>query len=181
MSKDHNKDIKADNSKRQNDSNFDEMKLANQLCFPLYAAARKVTGLYTPFLKELGLTYTQYIVMLVLWENDGVSISEIGEKLMLDNGTLSPLLKKMQQAGYIEKKRSEKDDRVVLISLTAEGKALQEKAKEVPVRVSGCIDLPPEKAHLLYTLLYELLGNQRRKGVSASRDTQQMQAAEQAQ
>ena len=157
------------------------MKLDHQLCFPLYAASRNVINLYTPWLKPLGLTYTQYLVFLVLWEKDGLTVGEICEKLMLDNGTLSPLLKKMQQAGYIEKKRSEKDDRVVLISLTAEGKALQEKAKEVPVRVSGCIDLPPEKAHLLYTLLYELLGNQRRKGVSASRDTQQMQAAEQAQ
>ena len=75
------------------------MKLDNQLCFPLYAAARNVTGMYTPWLKPLGLTYTQYIVFLVLWEKDGVSVTEIGEKLMLDNGTLSPLLKKMEQAG----------------------------------------------------------------------------------
>ena len=75
------------------------MKLDNQLCFPLYAAARNVTGLYTPWLKPFGLTYTQYIVFLVLWEKDGVSVTEIGEKLMLDNGTLSPLLKKMEQAG----------------------------------------------------------------------------------
>ncbi|MBR5620779.1 MAG: MarR family transcriptional regulator [Clostridia bacterium] len=136
------------------------MKLSNQLCFPLYAAARNVTALYTPWLKPLGLTYTQYIVFLVLWEKDGVSVSEIGERLMLDNGTLSPLLKKMEQAGYIERRRSTADDRVVVITLTEAGRALQEKAKDVPRNVAGCFDLPPEKARALYVLLYELLGNQ---------------------
>ena len=137
------------------------MRLANQLCFPLYAAARNVTGLYTPWLKPLGLTYTQYIVFLVLWEKDGISVSEIGEQLMLDNGTLSPLLKKMEQAGYIERRRSREDDRVVEITLTEEGRALQEKAKDIPSRVAGCIDLPPEKAQTLYALLYELLEKQK--------------------
>ncbi len=137
------------------------MKLANQLCFPLYAAARNVTGLYTPWLKPLGLTYTQYIVLLVLWERDGISVTEIGDKLMLDNGTLSPLLKKLEQAGYVERRRSGEDERVVTVTLTDEGRALQEKAKDVPVRVAGCIDLPPEKAQALYALLWELLGNRR--------------------
>ena len=137
------------------------MKLANQLCFPLYAAARNVTSLYTPWLKPLGLTYTQYIVFLVLWEKDGVSVSEIGNRLMLDNGTLSPLLKKMEQAGYVERRRCRKDDRVVEITLTDEGRALQEKAKEIPKKVAGCIDLPVEKAQQLYALLYELLDNQK--------------------
>lgn len=137
------------------------MKLANQLCFPLYAAARNVTGLYTPWLKPLGLTYTQYIVLLVLWEKDGISVSEIGEKLMLDNGTLSPLLKKMEQAGYVARRRCRKDDRVVEITLTDEGRKLQEKAKDIPRQVAGCIDLSPEKAQTLYSLLYELLDNQK--------------------
>ena len=137
------------------------MKLDRQLCFPLYAAARNVTGLYTPWLKPLGLTYTQYIVLLVLWEHDGVSVTEIGEKLMLDNGTLSPLLKKMEQAGYVARRRCREDDRVVEITLTEAGRALQEKAKDSPRNVAGCIELPPEKALELYTLLYELLGNQR--------------------
>ena len=139
------------------------MKLSNQLCFPLYAAARNVTGLYTPYLKELGLTYTQYIVFLVLWEKDGITVGEICEKLMLDNGTVSPLLKKMEQAGYITRTRSSEDDRVVLISLTKEGKDLQKKAKDVPAKVAGCVDLPPEKAKMLYILLYELLDNQKTK------------------
>ena len=146
------------------DRNYQEaMKLDRQLCFPLYAAARNVTGLYTPWLKPLGLTYTQYIVFLVLWEKDGVSVTEIGEKLMLDNGTLSPLLKKMEQAGYVERRRSREDDRVVEITLTEAGRALQEKAKDIPGNVAGCIDLPPEKARALYALLYELIGNQRKK------------------
>ena len=136
------------------------MKLANQLCFPLYAAARNVTGLYTPYLKPLRLTYTQYIVFLVLWEKDGVTVSEIGEKLMLDNGTLSPLLKKMEQEGYVKRSRSRDDDRVVEVTLTEKGKEMQEKAKDIPVNVAGCIDLPAEKAQQLYLLLYELLENQ---------------------
>ena len=136
------------------------MKLGHQLCFPLYAAARNVTGLYTPLLKPLGLTYTQYIVFLVLWEKDGVSVTEIGEKLMLDNGTLSPLLKKMEQAGYVERRRCREDDRVVEITLTEKGRALQEETKDIPLKAAGCIDLPPEKAQQLYALLYELLENQ---------------------
>ena len=137
------------------------MKLKNQLCFPLYAAARNVTNLYTPLLQPLGLTYTQYLVFLVLWERDGLTVGEIGEKLMLDNGTLSPLLKKLEQEGYIERRRSREDDRVVEITLTEEGRALQEKAKDIPRKVAGCLDLPKEKAQQLYALLYELLDNQK--------------------
>lgn len=139
------------------------MKLSNQMCFPLYAASRSVISLYTPWLKPLGLTYTQYLVFLVLWEKDGITVGEICSRLMLDNGTLSPLLKKMQQAGYIDKTRSQEDDRIVLITLTEEGRALQEKAKEIPGKVAECIDLPPEKAQMLYTLLYELLENRKNK------------------
>lgn len=135
------------------------MKLENQLCFPLYAAARNVTSLYTPWLKALGLTYTQYIVFLVLWEKDGIPVGEICEKLMLDNGTVSPLLKKMEQAGYISRSRSAEDDRVVVISLTEQGRNLQEQAKDIPTCVGSCIDLPQEKAQKLYELLYELLNS----------------------
>ena len=146
-----------------NDDYREAMKLGNQLCFPLYAAARNVTNLYTPWLKPLGLTYTQYIVFLVLWEKDGVSVTEIGEKLMLDNGTLSPLLKKMEQAGYVERRRCRRDDRIVEITLTEAGRTLQEKAKDIPSHVAGCIDLSPEKAQTLYSLLYELLENQKKQ------------------
>lgn len=139
------------------------MKLKNQLCFPLYAAARNVTNLYTPYLKPLGLTYTQYIVFLALWEKDGIPVGDLCETLMLDNGTISPLLKKMQQAGYIERTRSERDDRVVVITLTEAGKALKTQAKDVPQKVASCLALPPEKAQALYTLLYELLDNQKKE------------------
>lgn len=138
----------------------EEMKLEHQLCFPLYAAARSVTALYTPYLKPLGLTYTQYIVFLVLWEKDGIPVGELGKRLMLDSGTLSPLLKKMRQAGYIEKRQSAEDERSFLITLTDKGRALQEQAREIPRKVSGCIALTPEKAAQLYQLLYELLGNE---------------------
>ena len=134
------------------------MKLDHQLCFPLYAAARNVINLYTPHLKPFGLTYTQYLVFLVLWEKDGIPVGEICEKLMLDNGTISPLLKKMQQAGYIEKTRSKADDRVVTITLTKEGKDLQKKMKVIPLQVVSCVSLDPQKAQTLYSLLYELLG-----------------------
>ncbi|MBQ6271480.1 MAG: MarR family transcriptional regulator [Clostridiales bacterium] len=139
------------------------MKLSNQLCFPLYAASRNVIGRYTPYLNELGLTYTQYLVFLVLWEKDGITVSEICERLKLDSGTVSPLLKKLQKAGYIRKVRSEADDRVVEITLTEEGRALQEKAKDVPLKVASCIELAPEKAKMLYELLYELLDAQNKK------------------
>ncbi|MBK6088464.1 MarR family transcriptional regulator [Ruminococcus sp. M6(2020)] len=135
----------------------EEMKLENQLCFPLYAAARSVTALYTPYLKPLGLTYTQYIVFLVLWEKDGIPVGELGKRLMLDSGTLSPLLKKMRQAGYIEKRQSAEDERSFLITLTDKGRALQEQAREIPRNVGGCIALNHEKAAQLYQLLYELL------------------------
>ncbi|MBR4473399.1 MAG: MarR family transcriptional regulator [Oscillospiraceae bacterium] len=138
------------------------MKLSNQLCFPLYAASRNVISLYTPLLRPLGLTYTQYLVLLVLWEKDGLTVGELCDKLMLDNGTLSPLLKKMQLAGYLERKRSTEDDRVVVVTLTEAGRALQEQAKDVPARIARCVELPPEKAQALYALLYELLGNQKK-------------------
>ena len=133
------------------------MKLENQLCFPLYAAARTITGLYTPYLKKLNLTYTQYIVMLVLWENDGITVGEICKKLMLDSGTLSPLLKKMSSLGYLEKHHSKDDERSVLIYLTEQGRALQEQAKDIPMQIGNCVKLEPEKAKQLYSLLYELL------------------------
>ena len=139
------------------------MKLKNQLCFPLYAAAREIVGLYTPYLKPLGLTYTQYLVFLVLWEKDGITVGEICEKLILDNGTLSPLLKKMEKDGFLEKARIKEDDRVVIVSLTEKGKEMQQKAKDVPKSVAGCVNLPQEKSQTLYTLLYELLGNKNNK------------------
>ena len=135
----------------------DYMRLDNQLCFPLYAAARYVTGLYTPYLKPLGLTYTQYITFLVLWEEDGLTVSEIGSRLMLDNGTLSPMLKKMEQSGWITRMRSKEDDRVVIVSLTKKGRDLQKKAKDIPGKVGSCVHMPVKKGMQLRDLLRELL------------------------
>ena len=149
------------------DYDFHEaMKLSNQICFPLYATSRNVISMYTSWLKPLNLTYTQYIVFLALWEKDGLTVGELCDKLMLDNGTLSPLLKKMEQAGYLVRRRCREDDRVVVVSLTEEGKALQEKAKDIPAGVASCIDLPVEKAQMLYTLLYELLDGQKKKDIN---------------
>ena len=135
----------------------DELKLENQLCFPLYAAARQVVALYTPYLKELGLTYTQYIVFLVLWEKDGIPVGEIGDKLYLDNGTLTPLLKKLEAAGYLTRSRDKADERVVIVSLTDKGRALKEKAKDIPCQIGACINLKESEAQSLYILLYQLL------------------------
>ena len=136
------------------------MKLSNQLCFPVYAASRVITSLYTPYLKPLGLTYTQYILFLVLWEQDGLPVGEICKRLMLDSGTLSPILKKLRDQGYIQKQQSTVDERSFIITLTDKGRALQLKAKDIPLQVGSCVNLEPEKALLLRDLLNELLANQ---------------------
>ncbi len=137
--------------------NEEVLRLSNQLCFPLYAAARKVTGLYQPYLQPLGLTYTQYVALLALWEKDMISVSELGERLYLDSGTLTPMLKKLEQRGLLERRRSKDDERVVHVCLTDEGRALKEQAREIPKKVGSCIDLPPEEAAALYQTLYKLL------------------------
>ena len=133
------------------------LRLSNQLCFPLYASARKVTGLYQPYLQPLGLTYTQYVTLLVLWEEDGQSVSALGERLFLDSGTLTPLLKKLEQRGLVRRERSREDERVVLVRLTDEGRALKEQAREIPMKVGSCIQLSPEETLSLYQTLYKLL------------------------
>ena len=137
---------------------YDElMKLDNQLCFPLYAASRQVVSLYTPYLKELGLTYTQYIVFLVLWEKDGIPVGELGRRLFLDNGTLTPLLKKLEAEGFLTRSRALDDERVVTVSLTDVGRALKARAKDIPLKVGACIGLSDSEASALYMLLYQLL------------------------
>lgn len=133
------------------------LKLKNQLCFPLYAAARRVTGVYTPYLKPLGLTYTQYIVFMVLWEQDGLQVSEIGERLLLDSGTLTPLLKKMEAQGYLTRTRSKIDERSVIVTLTEKGKALKTQVGEIPLKAAQCVRLTPEEGQMLYKLLYKVL------------------------
>ena len=136
---------------------YDCLRLENQLCFPLYAAARKVTSAYTPFLKPLGITFTQYIVLMVLWENDDIPVGKICRKLFLDSGTLTPLLKKMEENGWLTRTRSKKDERSVFIRLTEKGSALKEKCVEIPPQVGKCVPLKPEEAAQLYNLLYQIL------------------------
>ena len=136
---------------------FDPLLLDNQLCFPLYACSRKVVNMYTPFFQPLGITYTQYIVLLVLWETDGVSVRALGERLYLDSGTLTPLLKKMEEAGLVTRTRSTADGRVVLVHLTEQGRALREQCAEIPLRLGGCMPLTAEEAKVLHSLLHRLL------------------------
>ena len=139
---------------------YETLRLENQLCFPLYAAARKVLSMYTPRLNELGITYTQYLVFMVLWEDDGLTVGEIGRRLYLDNGTLSPVLKKLESSGYLKRERSCEDERVVRISLTEKGMELRERAADVPAMIGACIPLSSRDAAELYRLLYILLGGE---------------------
>lgn len=133
------------------------LKLENQLCFPLYAAAREVTKRYRPFLDDLNLTYTQYITMMVVWECGECSVKTLGEKLYLDSGTLTPVVKSLEQKGYVRRFRSSEDERVLLVSITDGGKALRDKATAVPMQVGACIHLTQEEAMTLHRLLYKLL------------------------
>lgn len=136
---------------------YDCLRLDHQICFPLYAAARKVTGRYTPFFKEIGITYTQYIVFMALWQEDNQTVSEICNKLYLDSGTLTPLLKKMEEKGWLTRTRSKEDERIVRITLTDKGWELREKCLELPAKVGSCIHLSEEDAQNLYRILHLLL------------------------
>ena len=135
----------------------ESMKLDSQLCFPLYAASRKIVSLYTPHLKPLGITYTQYIMFLVLWEGDGITVGELCKKLRLDTGTVTPMLKNTEKQGLIKRTRSEQDERVVVITLTEEGRALYKKAKDIPAKIGACVNLDKDDAVKLYQILYTLL------------------------
>ena len=136
---------------------FDCLKLENQLCFPLYACAKEVVRRYKPVLDKLDLTYTQYIVMMVLWEKREINVKNLGECLYLDSGTLTPLLKKLEQKGYIERKRSKEDERNLIISITKSGEKLKEKAKDVPEEIGKCVKLTKEESQFLYKILYKIL------------------------
>ncbi|WP_294317159.1 MarR family transcriptional regulator [uncultured Chryseobacterium sp.] len=120
------------------------LKLENQLCFPLYVIAKEITGMYRPFLEELDMTYPQYLVMMVLWENDGLPVNHIGEKLYLDSGTLTPLLKRLETKGFIRRERKKEDERVVEVYITDSGKALKQKACEIPGKIHKKVDASPE-------------------------------------
>lgn len=137
---------------------YEQLLLKNQLCFPLYACGRKIVARYTPYLKPLGLTYTQYIVLMVLWEEESVTVGQLGEKLHLDAGTLTPLLKRLEKAGYVTRKRSGEDERITNITITPEGNKLKKKCKDIPLKLaSEGTNLTEKEAVQLYKLLYKFL------------------------
>ena len=137
---------------------FDPLKLENQICFPLYACAKEIVKAYKPYLDELDLTYTQYITMMVMWEHEQLRVKEVGKYLYLDSSTLTPLLKRLEEKGYVTRRRSAEDERDLIVTITDAGKALREKALTVPQRLAACVELEPDKARFLYGVLYELLG-----------------------
>ncbi|MBQ7945877.1 MAG: MarR family transcriptional regulator [Bacteroidales bacterium] len=135
----------------------EQLKLSNQLCFPLYACAKEIVRAYTPLLEPLGLTYTQYIAMMVMWEHKSITVKEMGQLLYLDSGTLTPMLKKMEKAGWLKRRRCSEDERLVILSITEAGERLQEQAAEVPLKMQSCVKLSSEDAMQLYCLLHELM------------------------
>ncbi len=135
----------------------DILKLSNQLCFPLYAATRQITKLYRPLLEKLGVTYPQYLVLLVLFEEDSVTVKELGERLYLDSGTLTPMLKRMEEHGLVSRQRSSKDERVVEVTLTDKGRAIEKQAEEVPLKFAKEIHLEKEEFDELKRLLTKIL------------------------
>lgn len=137
---------------------YDALKLDNQICFPLYAVSKEIVRRYTPFLDEIELTYTQYIVMMVMWEYKEVSVKELGKKLFLDSGTLTPLLKKLETKGLVTRERSKTDERFLSVCITDEGMKLREKAVEIPAKLGSCISLDEQEAIQLYTIVRKLLG-----------------------
>ena len=136
---------------------YESLKLCNQVCFPLYACSKELVRQYGPYLQELGLTYTQYLVMMVLWEKQTVSSRELAECVRLDYGTLTPVLKRLEQAGYPQRTRAREDERLLTLALTERGKDLRDKAVSVPPAVAECMGLTPEEFRALYMLTYKAL------------------------
>ncbi|MDE7229414.1 MAG: MarR family transcriptional regulator [Oscillospiraceae bacterium] len=137
---------------------YDALKLENQLCFPLYVCAKEIVKAYTPYLDELGITYTQYITMMVMWEHKELRVKEIGEHLYLDSGTLTSVLKKLEEKGFVTRRRSEKDERDLIVTITDSGEELKNRAVHIPEQLGACVELDPQNAKELYDLLYEVIG-----------------------
>lgn len=138
---------------------YDALKIENQLCFPLYACSKEIVRKYKPFLDELDLTYTQYIAMMVLWDQKEMNVKSLGESLYLDSGTLTPVLKKLESKGYVTRKRSTEDERNLCVVITDLGEELKEKAIMIPEQIGHCINIEAEEAMTLYRLLYKILNN----------------------
>ena len=140
-----------------NEQNFDALKIENQLCFPLYACSREVIKQYKPYLDRMDLTYTQYVVMMALWEEQEMTVKALGDRLYLDSGTLTPLLKKLEAKGYITRTRSRKDERNLLVAVTESGEALRGEAMEMPRAIKNYTELTKSETETLYRLLYKIL------------------------
>ena len=138
---------------------YDSLKLENQLCFPLYACSKEIVRRYKTYLDKLDLTYTQYIVMMVMWEEKELNVKELGDKLFLDSGTLTPVLKKLEAKGYVTRERSKIDERTLIVTLTESGKELREKAVDIAVGMRGCLKLSDEEMVQLRTMLNKILSD----------------------
>ena len=142
-----------------NDPKYDCLKLRGQLCFPLYAASREMIKRYRPHLDKIGLTYTQYIVMMVFWEEKKLNVKQLGEHLYLDSGTLTPVLKTLESKGYLCRRRSTEDERVLTVEITPAGEALKDEALAIPQEMVKHVSLTNEETVTLYRLIYKLLNN----------------------
>ena len=139
---------------------YEQLKLDNQLCFRLYAASRLVTQAYTPFLSQLGITYPQYLVMMVLWEQDGQPVNDLAKRLHLETNTVTPLLQRMEKQGLVSRRKGKEDGRQVIVSLTAEGRALERRAADIPAQIGArmvCARLTPDTVPELFATLDEMI------------------------
>lgn len=141
------------------DDKYEVLRLKNQLCFPIYLCAKEIQRRYTPFLDKLNLTYTQYVVMMYFWEFGSSNVKALSKALLLDPSTLTPLLKKLEAKGYLTRTRSAQDERNLLVELTDSGRALQDKALEIPAQIGKCLDLSEQEAVTLYQIMYKVLQN----------------------
>ncbi len=141
------------------DKKYEHLKLKNQVCFPLYACSKEIVRQYTPHLKKLDLTYTQYVVMMVMWDCGTTNSRELAKSTHLDYGTLTPVLKRLENAGYITRQRLPEDERLLMLTLTEDGKKLKDKAVDIPACIGKCMGLSEEEFKTLYALTYKALGN----------------------
>ncbi len=149
-------------SRMKEKGKYDALKLENQLCFPLYACSKEIVRQYKPILDKFDLTYTQYITMMVMWDKRELNVKELGEYISLDSGTLTPVLKKLESKGYIQRNRSKDDERNLIVILTKLGEDLRDEALEIPVKMGQCVNLNEDEANTLYRLLYKVLDNLKR-------------------
>ena len=138
---------------------YEALRLKNQLCFPIYLCSKELQRRYTPYLGQIDLTYTQYVVMMYFWEFGSSNVKQIGKALLLDPSTLTPLLKKLEGKGYITRERSPEDERNLIVSLTEAGESLKDKALTIPAQIGKCLDLTEEEAISLYKMMYKILFN----------------------